>query len=170
MSPITKSGKGYEIPLIDLSPGVNWRRGRVELSEELSSTPHSPPVEVMTLSVSLCEALREVGVVYISHHGVPRALRRALEESARVFFARPVEEKNLIAMREAGHAWRGYFAEGAELTSGRPDYKEGLYFGEEHSSGDPLVQRGAPMHGANQWPAHPPRLRRDVLALSLIHI
>ncbi len=36
-------------------------------------------------------------------------------------------------MSRGGRAWRGYFPVGGELTSGRPDLKEGLYFGEELS-------------------------------------
>ena len=34
-------------------------------------------------------------------------------------------------MAKGGRAWRGYFPVGGELTSGKPDRKQGLYFGEE---------------------------------------
>ena len=34
-------------------------------------------------------------------------------------------------MARAGRAWRGWFPLGGELTSGVPDGKEGIYFGEE---------------------------------------
>ncbi len=66
-------------------------------------------------------------------------------------------------MPRGGRAWRGYFPVGAELTSGRPDQKEGLYFGEELSGGNPLVRAGTPMHGPNLFPAAPEGLRACVL-------
>ena len=44
-------------------------------------------------------------------------------------------------MERGGRAWRGYFPVGAELTSGRPDLKEGLYFGAELPADDPRVRR-----------------------------
>ena len=34
-------------------------------------------------------------------------------------------------MPRGGRAWRGFFPAGGELTSGRPDWKEGLYLGSE---------------------------------------
>ena len=43
-------------------------------------------------------------------------------------------------MELGGPAWRGYFAVGDELTSGKPDQKEGIYFGSELSAGHPKVQ------------------------------
>jgi isopenicillin N synthase-like dioxygenase len=68
-----------------------------------------------------------------------------------------------IRMELGGRAWRGYFPVGAELTSGRPDQKEGLYFGAELDAGDPRVARGTPLHGANLFPERPDGLRPVVL-------
>jgi isopenicillin N synthase-like dioxygenase len=56
-------------------------------------------------------------------------------------------------MEKAGKAWRGYFPVGGELTSGKPDQKEGIYFGTELSGSNEEVKKGTPMHGANLWPA-----------------
>ena len=53
---------------------------------------------------------------------------------------------------------------GAELTSGQPDQKEGLYFGTELPGDDPRVMAGIPLHGANLFPRQVPRLRPLVLA------
>jgi isopenicillin N synthase-like dioxygenase len=50
------------------------------------------------------------------------------------------------------------------LTSGRPDIKEGLYFGAELGPDDPRVRAGLPLHGPNLFPADPPALRDTVLA------
>ena len=53
---------------------------------------------------------------------------------------------------------------GGELTSGRPDLKEGLYFGEELGADDPRVAAGWPLHGANLFPEEVPELKGAVLA------
>ena len=52
---------------------------------------------------------------------------------AREFFASPLERKMTIAMAHGGRAWRGYFPVDGELTSGRPDRKEGIYFGTDQA-------------------------------------
>ena len=59
-------------------------------------------------------------------------------------------------MAHGGAAWRGWFPLDGELTSGRPDHKEGIYFGTEGAPGRPL-------HGANLFPAEPAGLRTAVL-------
>ena len=51
------------------------------------------------------------------------------------------------------------FPVGAELTSGQPDLKEGLYFGAELPDDDPRVRAGLPLHGRNLFPAQVPGLR-----------
>ena len=53
-------------------------------------------------------------------------------------------------MARGGPAWRGYFPVGAELTSGQPDLKEGLYFGAELGDDDPRVRAGLPLHGLHR--------------------
>jgi isopenicillin N synthase-like dioxygenase len=58
-------------------------------------------------------------------------------------------------MSGGGRAWRGYFPVGGELTSGRPDLKEGVYFGEELNEDDPRVRAGLPLHGRNLLPDVP---------------
>jgi isopenicillin N synthase-like dioxygenase len=66
-------------------------------------------------------------------------------------------------MARGGRAWRGYFPLGAELTSGRPDLKEGIYFGSELGPDHPRVRQGMPLHGANLFPRQVPALRAAVL-------
>ena len=90
-------------------------------------------------------------------------LQQRLEDVHRVFFAQPEAHKLEIRMERGGRAWRGYFPVGAELTSGSPDQKEGIYFGSELRSNDPRVQRGLPLHGPNLFPEDPPGLRDTVL-------
>ncbi len=112
----------------------------------------------------LAAACSEVGFFYLVGHGVDPALRLRLEEATTAFFALPEEEKAAIAMARGGRAWRGFFPVGAELTSGQPDRKEGLYFGTELPADDPRVRAGLPLHGPNLFPPQVPALREAVLA------
>lgn len=108
------------------------------------------------------EACRRHGFFYVEGHGIDEALQAALREASRAFFALPLAEKMRIQMPYGGRAWRGYFPVGGELTSGRPDLKEGLYLGTELAPADPRVVAGWPLHGANLWPQHPSGLREAV--------
>jgi isopenicillin N synthase-like dioxygenase len=66
-------------------------------------------------------------------------------------------------MRHGGRAWRGWFGHGDELTSGVPDDKEGIYFGDELGPEDPRVAAGIPLHGPNLFPEEPAELGPLVL-------
>ncbi|MEQ1788636.1 MAG: 2-oxoglutarate and iron-dependent oxygenase domain-containing protein [Acidimicrobiales bacterium] len=109
-------------------------------------------------------ACRAHGFFYISGHGVPQDLQQQLDHAARAFFARPEAEKAAIAMDRGGRAWRGWFPFEGELTSGRPDRKEGIYFGAELPTTDPRVAAGTPLHGPNLFPSERGELRTAVLA------
>jgi isopenicillin N synthase-like dioxygenase len=109
-------------------------------------------------------ACRERGFFYVTGHGVPDDLLDQLASASTEFFALPVEDKLEISMDRGGRAWRGFFPVGAELTSGRPDLKEGLYFGAELPDDDPRVLAGLPLHGRNLFPRQVPRLGPLVLA------
>jgi isopenicillin N synthase-like dioxygenase len=97
-------------------------------------------------------ACRAHGFFYVTGHGVSAELIAQLETMSRTFFAWPESEKMRSRMALAGKAWRGYFPLGGELTSGRPDWKEGLYLGTELPANDLLVMAGTPLHGANLFP------------------
>jgi isopenicillin N synthase-like dioxygenase len=97
----------------------------------------------------------EFGFFYVTGHGVASALSAELMTLARRFFALPLEQKLAIAMERGGRAWRGYFPVAGELTSGRPDRKEGIYFGTELGPDDARVAAGVPLHGMNLYPALP---------------
>src|SRR5437762_636346 len=107
-------------------------------------------------------ACRESGFFYIVGHQIDERLQARLEDLSRQFFALALERKLEIRMEKGGRAWRGYFPPGGELTSGKPDLKEGIYFGAELDSGDPLVKAGTPMHGQNLFPDIP-QFREAVL-------
>ena len=80
-------------------------------------------------AAAIGSACRESGFFYAVGHGIPDDLLDRLHAAATRFFALPEERKREIAMAHGGRAWRGYFPVGGELTSGRPDLKEGIYFG-----------------------------------------
>ncbi|WP_199336813.1 isopenicillin N synthase family oxygenase [Oscillatoria sp. FACHB-1407] len=109
------------------------------------------------------KACRESGFFYITGHGIDEGLQQQLEQLSRDFFAQAVDSKLAIAMEHGGRAWRGYFPVGGELTSGKPDIKEGIYFGAELDDKHPLVQAGVPMHGQNLFPTNDPAWRETVL-------
>lgn len=127
-----------------------------------STEPALPVIDISgrlhTVAGEIGAACRVSGFFYITGHGVPATLLKRLESASRAFFALPVEAKLEIAMARGGRAWRGYFPVGAELTSGRPDLKEGLYFGTELGQDDPR-----PLHGPNLFPRQVPALRGAVL-------
>ncbi|WP_309238626.1 isopenicillin N synthase family dioxygenase [Actinoplanes aureus] len=115
------------------------------------------------LAGEIGRACRDNGFFYVVGHGVPAELLNRLDTAGRRFFGLPEADKMEIAMRHGGTAWRGFFPVGAELTSGRPDRKEGLYFGEELGDDDPRVRAGLPLHGRNLFPRQVPELRDAVL-------
>jgi Isopenicillin N synthase and related dioxygenases len=133
------------IPLIDIQPLISRTDQRQAVAEQIG------------------QACRRNGFFYIVGHDINEELQHRLERLSRQFFAQNVETKLAIRMAKGGRAWRGYFPVGNELTSGKPDLKEGLYFGAELPDDHPLVKAGVPMHGANLFPANLPHLRETVI-------
>src|SRR5271155_4925030 len=125
------------VPIIDIASTGDGLRGVNRIGKELDS------------------ACCEFGFFYVTGHGVAPALSARLMTLEREFFSLPVEQKLAIAMAHGGRAWRGYFPVDGELTSGRPDRKEGIYFGTELGPDDPRVRAGLPLHGMNLYPALP---------------
>ena len=125
------------VPVIDVAPLVHGAGERVHTAEQIGA------------------ACRESGFFYVVNHGVDESLCQRLETLSREFFARSESQKNEIAMARGGRAWRGYFPVGRELTSGKPDRKEGLYFGAEVPLDHPAVLAGTPLHGPNLFPGIP---------------
>jgi isopenicillin N synthase-like dioxygenase len=134
-----------QVPVIDISPLIAQNARRYETAKQIG------------------EACRDCGFFYITGHGVEEALPQTLTELSRRFFAQDVEEKLKIRMALGGRAWRGYFPVGNELTSGKPDLKEGIYFGAELDQDNALVKSRTPMHGQNLFPANLPLFRETVL-------
>jgi isopenicillin N synthase-like dioxygenase len=134
-----------DLPIIDVNPLRFASTDRREVARQIRGA---------------CE---DTGFFYVVGHAVDEQLQLQLEELSRQFFSQDIEAKLAIDMSKGGNAWRGYFPLGGELTSGKPDLKEGLYFGAELDSSHPLVKVRTPMHGPNLFPSNIPRLRETVL-------
>ncbi len=134
-----------EVPVIDVSP-LLARAG-----------------DQQAVAAAIGQACRESGFFYAVEHGVAEGLQRRLEEISHAFFAQDLDRKLKIRMALGGKAWRRYFPVGDELTSGKPDVKEGLYFGAELSESDPRVRAGVPLHGPNLFPAEIPGFGDTIL-------
>jgi isopenicillin N synthase-like dioxygenase len=141
------------VPVIDVAPLFN--RGAVcdRAAAQIGADNHSADCDRTAEQIGA--ACRESGFFYIVNHGVDEALCQRLEGLSREFFAQSEPQKMAIAMSRGGRAWRGYFPLGRELTSGKPDRKEGLYFGAELAADHPAVRAGTPLHGPNLFPAVP---------------
>jgi isopenicillin N synthase-like dioxygenase len=134
------------LPIIDMGP--------------LFGADAAARAEVAAQIATACE---RHGFFYATGHGVSEETLARLDAASRRFFALPEATKMRISMARAGRAWRGFFPVGGELTSGRPDLKEGLYLGTDDAPDDPRVLAGVPMHGANLWPAEVPELKTSAM-------
>jgi isopenicillin N synthase-like dioxygenase len=133
------------LPIIDISGLVKNNSNKSAVAEQIG------------------KACRESGFFYVSHHGVSEALQKNLKALSQEFFRLPSEQKMKIAMIHGKKAWRGFFPVGGELTSGLPDIKEGIYFGQELPRTDSKVIAGIPLHGPNLFPDVPRDLKPVVL-------
>ncbi|MES1203566.1 MAG: 2-oxoglutarate and iron-dependent oxygenase domain-containing protein, partial [Pseudomonadota bacterium] len=132
------------LPVIDVSP--LWDRDDADVAHDIGL------------------ACRDTGFFYAVGHGVSETILAELAAASRRFFELPEAAKLAIAMKKGGRAWRGYFPLKGELTSGEPDLKEGLYFGENLSPYDERVAAHWPLHGANLYPKEIPELANAVQA------
>lgn len=138
----------------------------IDVGALLASLKAGGPLSAEALSVceTLHRACQDVGFFYVSNHGVSQDLQSRLALAAKQFFSLDEETKANFSMEKGGRAWRGWFRLGDELTSGRPDQKEGYYFGTELPPNHPSVLAKTPMHGANLFPDElVPELRTVVL-------
>lgn len=124
----------------------------IDISALLTGAPSASRAAVAR---QIADACRAHGFFYITGHGVDPALVASLEKISHQFFEQDTQYKMQWRMDLGGRAWRGYFPLAGELTSGQPDWKEGLYLGQELSQDDPLVIAGTPMHGLNLFPQIP---------------
>jgi isopenicillin N synthase-like dioxygenase len=146
------------------APGSSYAATPLPIIDMASLLDRADAPARLKAATAISAACRDSGFFYVIGHGVPPALLERLEAASRRFFALPDDAKAEIAMARGGRAWRGWFPLGGELTSGRPDIKEGLYLGAELPVEHPRVKAGWALHGPNLWPAHVPELRDAVLS------
>lgn len=113
------------------------------------------------VAAALHRASREVGFLYVSHHGIPEALIEATRCAALTFFGLPEAEKGRVAVSDRH---RGYLARGgARMQAGaRADLKESFIFGYEDADG--VTPEDHPLRGGNRWPPGMPDLQKLALA------
>lgn len=130
------------IPLIDIADSVAAGRAVGDVAEQID------------------RACREVGFFAIVGHGLDPALRQAMLDQARRFFAQPDAFKRTVAVEQStnNRGWGGIGGE--QLQPDLPaDLKETFDIGPELPLDTPDL---SPLEGPNQWPDLPGF--RDVLA------
>lgn len=99
------SGSFDSLPVIDLGDATDSSTAQRALVEQIREVCH------------------EVGFFIVTNHGVDPTLVDRVFDTMRTFFALPDEQKLLIDKRASRH-FRGWEAEGAELTNNRPDIRQ----------------------------------------------
>jgi isopenicillin N synthase-like dioxygenase len=127
-----------EIPLVDIAGLV---AGRTETYAGIAA--------------ALGRAAHDVGFIYVTGHGMDKALFAGLLAATEAFFSQPLDVKmrNYIGL-STNH--RGYVPEGEEVFSaGTKDKKEAFDLSLDLSPDDPEYLAGNPLLGPNQWPDLP---------------
>jgi isopenicillin N synthase-like dioxygenase len=141
--PVSRRLDFSEIPVIDVAPLIEGNTAQAERT-----------------IAALGKACSDIGFIYVRHHAVPRELVTRMADQAKLFFARPMEQKMrfVLDQRMRGYLplnYRSYEGESRAGTS----HQEGFWIGHEGplSATDPLV-------GPNQWPEGLPDLKPTMLA------
>jgi isopenicillin N synthase-like dioxygenase len=145
---------GFAVPVIDLAPWfTGGEAGRGQVAGE---------VDV---------ALREIGFLLITNHGVDRSLCDAVRETSRRFFELPPPVKERYRSQVGGESWlpRGWTPMGAEANANSdegvtapPDLKESYNIACFTPTGDAAVDRE--WFTDNVWPDEVPDYRAAVTA------
>ncbi|MEU7694951.1 isopenicillin N synthase family oxygenase [Microbispora hainanensis] len=131
------------VPVVDLTPWFSGEAdGRARVAAQVDA------------------ALREIGFLLVTGHGVPAELREDVRAAARRFFALPAEVKQRYAAVVGERGWLppGVEANGyAEGTPTPPDLKETFAVGADRPIGVPEID--AEWFLANVWPSEVPELQ-----------
>jgi len=125
---------------------------------DLTSLGNGDDAKVAAIAAALTRAAEEVGFFYVRNHGIPQAQIDAMLAMARAFFARPVAEKQAIAVNEYHH---GFIEIGeAKMYAGaNVDLKESFVWGLDVEADDPDTLAGNRIIGPNAWPDAMPEMR-----------
>jgi len=124
------------------------------------SRMYGTPEERATVASDLRNILHEHGFFYLAGHGVDPGLIAETLAASKRFFALPEADKLEIEMTRSPQ-FRGYTRAGAELTRGRPDWREQVDFDCEEAAVDigPETPAWKRTIGPNQWPPAMPELK-----------
>ncbi len=128
-----------DIPLIDLGPLLRGQDGGLQ-----------------DVSRAIGAACRGTGFFYVTGHGIPDALMRAVFDQSARLFAAPRELLNSVALSsKTGN--RGYVPiKGEALDPSKPaDLKEAFNIGLDLPPDDPDVMAGRGFRATNLWPDLP---------------
>ncbi|HTV43739.1 MAG TPA: 2-oxoglutarate and iron-dependent oxygenase domain-containing protein [Stellaceae bacterium] len=139
------------IPIIDYGPYFAGETGALE-----------------RLAAELEDACTRVGFFYARNHGVPDTLVTRAFAASRRFHALPIERKLALRLNanNIGYLPIGASVQGASTVhkATRPNQNESFFISHDLDRDHPDVVAGKPLRGCNQWPAEPPKIRRDMMA------
>ena len=121
------------------------------------------PAERKAVAWEIHKASRETGFFYLTGHGVSDEVMAGQLRFARLFFEQPLERKLEIRMSNSPHL-RGYDPIGRQAldVDFPPDLKESMMLGRDLGPDHPLIRRGIPFEGPNQWPRDLPGFREQM--------
>jgi isopenicillin N synthase-like dioxygenase len=122
------------------------------------ATGREPSPEQDEVAALIDTTCRTTGFFLIEGHGVEPAVKAAMFDAMRAFFALPTERKEAIAIGKSP-CHRGYVGLATEVSDDKDslagDLKETLDTGGEHGPDHPEVIAGVPLFGPNQLPDLP---------------
>lgn len=133
-----------DIPILDVSPLLdNPDRNRCRDTVE-----------------QMRKACSEVGVFYVTGHGIEEERIQEILEQSRTFFRSSLEDKMKIDIHQS-NIYRGYTPYKQEKTKGKVDLHEALDFARDMASNHPDTAKFS-LFGPNQWPTHLKRFKQVV--------
>ncbi len=135
----------------------------IDISPFLKGTPAGRDLVVSQVK-SACE---NIGFFSIVGHGVSEGLINSIRQISNEFFARPLEEKNLVKRAADVGSPPGYSSMGDVAlaktlgAAGVADYQESFVIGRPTVPNDPYWQTpiAESFFKPNLWPAHPSHMR-----------
>lgn len=125
-----------DIPILDISP--------------LLESPERTRCENIVRDMR--EACLDVGVFYVTGHGVSEEQTAEVFRESQRFFDLPADQKMKIQLKNSSH-YRGYTGYKGEKTQGKIDLHEALDFARDIAPNESDAQK-FPLFGPNQWPTH----------------